>query len=219
MRIDHEAGQAGMVAALDTLAEACGAVTDDLALLASRCHGWMVCDVLAHLHLGLQEMLLGTFCLTREEPGTDAASYWRASPPRTDPNADDLDGLVFARRLASAYRRPTGVVAHLRPTVLGLRTAVEAMAAGAVRFQGHVLSTGDFLTTWAVEIAVHHLDIAVDDRLPPPAPAALRLARQTVEAIAGAGLPADLTDAEVVLAGFGRTTVPDGFRDRLPLHN
>jgi len=212
MRVDHETGRAGMVAALDALADALDALTDDRALAPSRCHGWLVCDVLAHLHLGLQEMLLGTLCTTREAPDTDAAGYWQASPPRTDPDADDLDGLVFARRLAAAYRRPTGLLAHMRPTVLGLRTAVGTLAAGAVRFQGHVLSTGDFLATWAVEIAVHHLDISVGD----PAPAALGLARRTVEAIAGSPLP-DLTDAEVALAGFGRVPAPAGFGDRLPI--
>ncbi|TDQ00217.1 maleylpyruvate isomerase N-terminal domain-containing protein [Labedaea rhizosphaerae] len=214
MRVDHATGQAGLIAALDALADALDALTDDRALAPSRCHGWLVCDVLAHLHLGLQEMLLGTLQTTHEAPDTDAATYWRATPPRSDPAADDLDGLVFARRLAAAYRRPTGLVAHLRPTVLGLRTAVGAMADGAVRFQGHVLSTGDFLATWAVEVAVHHLDIDVGD----PAAAALRLARQTVDAIAGERMPAELGDAEVALSGFGRIAVPDGLGDRLPLH-
>jgi hypothetical protein len=57
---------------------------------------------------------------TDAEPDTDAASYWRAEPPTIDADSDELDNVRFARLLASAYRRPTGLISHLRPTTHGV---------------------------------------------------------------------------------------------------
>lgn len=82
--------------------------------------------------------------------------------------------------------------------------------------QGDVLATGDFLATWAVEHAVHHLDLLVDDA---PPSTALALARTTVEALVGEGLPT-ADDVEAVLVGSGRLPVPAGWGDvgqRLPV--
>ncbi len=63
---------------------------------------------------------------------------------------------------------------------------------GALAFQGGVLTTGDLLATWAVELAVHQLDLAREIDVAPPSPDALAMARRTVEALrdAGRGLPA-----------------------------
>jgi hypothetical protein len=104
-------------------------------------------------------------------------------------------------------------VAHLRPTADGLLRAVRATGPGAVRFQGHVLQTGDFLATWAVELAVHHLDIARELDLPGPHPEALRMARETVEALAGE-LPAGWTDETAVLVGTGRQPLDGALREQ-----
>jgi hypothetical protein len=78
------------------------------------------------------------------------------------------------------------------------------MPEGAVRFQGHVLSTGDFLATWAVELAVHHLDVAVALELPPPTAPSLELSRRTAEALLAAPLPVEIPDADAVLLATGR---------------
>ena len=143
---------------------------DDRALLArSRCFGWTRLDLLAHVHLGRAgHVARGWSIPTDAEPDTDAASYWRTEPPTNDPDSDELDNVRFARLLASAYRRPTGLIGHLRPTVHGVVRAVEALSAPAVSFQGHVLSSGDFLATWATELAVHHLDLDLDRASPVP---------------------------------------------------
>lgn len=66
-----------------------------------------------------------------------------------------------------------------------------------VRFRGHVLSTGDFLATWAVELAVHQLDIG--DK--PPAAPALRTAAATVEFLVSEPLRGTAT--EILLGGAG----------------
>ncbi|GLY99245.1 hypothetical protein Acsp02_64980 [Actinoplanes sp. NBRC 103695] len=55
--------------------------------------------------------------------------------------------------------------------------------------------------TWAVELAVHHLDL----RTGSPDQRALRLARETVEALAEENVPREWDDIEVVLRGTGRT--------------
>ncbi|HEU0102029.1 MAG TPA: maleylpyruvate isomerase N-terminal domain-containing protein [Mycobacteriales bacterium] len=216
MHVSHDDARDAFLGALSRLAEVAGGLDDDALLTPSRCLGWTTGDVLVHVHLGLQEMLLGVVSPTGAEPDTDAAGYWRVPAPVTDAgpdegadaDADRLAGAQFVRRLGAAYRRPSGVVGHLRPTVDGLATAVGAMPAGAVRFQGRVLATGDFLATWAVELAVHHLDLAPGRTLPPPAAPALALGRATVEALLGAALPAAWDDRTVLLVGTGRAA-PD----------
>jgi hypothetical protein len=187
------------LAQLDAFTETVGALGDRQLLAASRCLGWTAGNVVVHVHLGLQEMLLGLVSRTDAAPDSDAAAYWRAPSPG---EGDWLDGTRFVQLMGASYRRPSGAVQHLMPTVAGVRCAVAALAPGAVRFQGQVLSTGDFLATWAVELAVHHLDLNVDDD---PVPAALRLTRETVESLAGGAFPADWTDRTVALLGTGRT--------------
>jgi hypothetical protein len=114
----------------------------------------------------------------------------------------------FVRLLGAAYRRPRGLVRHLLPTVDGIRAAVTALPEGALRFQGHVLSTGDFLATWAVELAIHQLDLSRELPVTPPTPESLRLTRATIEALAGLSLPPSWDDHTVALLGAGRIS-PD----------
>jgi uncharacterized protein (TIGR03083 family) len=220
MHVDHDAAASAFREQLATLLRV-GTNLDDRALLAaSRCHGWTVADVLVHLHFGLQEMLLGTLSTTDDAADTDAASYWREAPAD---GPDALDQVQLARSIASAYRPPTGLVRHVCITADALNRAVARLDAGTVRFQGRVLPTGDFLATWAVELAVHHLDLNRELDLAPPAPAALSMARATVEALAGDALPASWSDEAAVLAGAGRLPLTDIQRreigelgDRLP---
>jgi uncharacterized protein (TIGR03083 family) len=200
VQVDHDAGRTGFLDGLKALRAAADGLDDGQLLAASRCRGWTVADVLVHVHLGLQEMLLGVVSPTDRAPDTDAASYWRAGG--TDPRASPVGHVRFVRLMGSAYRRPTGIVSHLRPTADALAAAVGALPEGVVAIQGHAMRTGDFLATWALELAVHHLDLGAQLELPPPAPTALALARGTVEALAGAALPWD--DTTTVLIGTGR---------------
>ena len=204
MNVPYAVAAAAMQGELRRLLEAATQLDDRAMLEASRCLGWSRTDLLVHVHLGLQEMLLGLVDPTGAEPDTDAASYWRAEPPSNDPGSDELDNLRFARLLASAYRRPTGLLGHLRPTLAGVSRAIEAFRAPAVNFQGHVLSGGDFLATWATELAVHHLDLNLGQELPGPDTAALRLARQTADALADRPSPADSDNEHAVLVGWSR---------------
>jgi len=99
-------------------------------------------------------------------------------------------------------------VRHLCDAADAVLAAAEQLADSRVRFQGHVLAAGDFLASWVVELAVHQLDLGRDLEVPAPPPAALRLARATVEALLGHALPGSLPDERVLLLGAGRQAVP-----------
>lgn len=205
VQVDHDTGRTGFLDGLKGLRAVADELGDEQLLTTSRCRGWTVGDVLVHVHLGLQEMLLGVVSPTDRAPDTDAASYWRASTgPR--PATTPVGHVRFVRSMGAAYRSPTGIAAHLRPTADALAAAVDALPAGVVATQGHAMRTGDFLATWALELAVHHLDLGAELTLEPPAPAALGLARATVEELAGDRLPWD--DETTVLIATGRL-LPD----------
>jgi mycothiol maleylpyruvate isomerase-like protein len=224
MKVGHDDGRAAFLAGLDVFVRSAEGLDDLQLMAASRCTGWTVGDVVVHVHLGLQEMLLGLVSPTTAQADTDASDYWRAAPPTNDDAADQLAGMRFVRLHGASYRRPYGAVRHLLPTASAVRATAARLEPGAVRFQGHVLLTGDFLATWAVELAVHHLDMERELALPPAAPAALRLARRTVEALAGEDGPPLWTDHTITLLGTGRTA-PDaqqraeapGLTGKLPL--
>ncbi|GAA0260393.1 maleylpyruvate isomerase N-terminal domain-containing protein [Cryptosporangium japonicum] len=181
--------------------------TDEDLLARSRCRGWVVADVLAHLHLGLSEMITGFAYRVDAPPDTDFLTYWSGYP---EPDPDAAVGQIrFARLLASAYGRPTGLLDHFRPTLEAVRRFVAQADDGCVRFQGHVLPLGDFVATWVVEIVVHHLDVLVE--LPGPTPD-LTLAVRTLDGLRGEGdRPADWDDVTYVLAGSGRIPGPKGY--------
>lgn len=205
MQVSHDAGRSGFLDGLAALRTVADGLDDDQLLATSRCRGWTVGDVLVHVHLGLHEMLLGVVSPTDRAPDTDAASYWRA-PIGPHPAASPVGHVRFVRSMGAAYQRPTGIVAHLRPTADALAAAAAALPDGAVAIQGLTMRTGDFLATWALELAVHHLDLGAELTLAPPGPVALTLARATVEELAGGPLPWD--DETAVLIGTGRL-VPD----------
>jgi len=172
---------------------------DDLALLgSSRCYGWSVLDLVVHVRLGLQEMAVGTSVRADGAPDHDAASYWSTRPD--DRDDDPVPHILWLRRTASAYARPTSAVTHLRDVAAAALTAVRAMPEGVVGFQGQRMTSGDFLATWVVELVVHQLDLGGDHEVP-----GAGWARSTIEAVADADLPVDLDDRSAVLAGLGRT--------------
>ena len=216
MNVDLDDARAAFVAELDAFTAGAESLTERALLAASRCTGWTVGDVIVHVHLGLQEMLLGLVAPTSAAADTDAGTYWRTTPPTNDDDADQVAGIRFIRLLGASYRRPTGAVRHLLPTVAGVRAAALKLEPGAVRFQGRVLSSGDFLATGAVELAVHHLDLGRELEVAAPATAALHLARLTIEALAGAPAPAAWTDETTVLLGAGRVRPDAGQRAQAP---
>src|SRR3954453_925319 len=90
-----------------------------------------------------------------EPPDRDAATYWQTSSA----GSDEVAGVLALRRIESATRVPTAALEPLRLVTRSLRPAVERLADGVLAFQGWTLSTGDFLATWAVELALHQVDV------------------------------------------------------------
>ncbi|HWI43985.1 MAG TPA: maleylpyruvate isomerase N-terminal domain-containing protein [Nocardioides sp.] len=182
---------------------------DDLELLApSLCVGWGRLDLLVHVRHGVAEMALGCARLTHEAPDHDAASYWSSWAETED---DPVPGILWLRRTASAYRRPSGAVAHLTDVFAAAAAAVRSMDEGVVEFQGKRMLTGDFLGTWVVELVVHQLDLDRGDAGgDSPTARGLEWTRATLEALVDADLPAELDDLTAVLVGLGRMPCPDG---------
>ena len=177
----------------------------------SRCAGWTCGQVLVHVHLGLQEVALALLAV--DGPGdvdVDAAGYWRRYPASTDAPGE---AALLAGTVA-AHPRPGALTGRVAATVRGLARGVERVPQGRVAFQGMTFSTGDFLGSWAVELAVHHLDLELI--ADPPAASALHLARRTVDDLAGGVVPTGWDDATVVLAGTGRVELTGAEADRHP---
>ena len=105
-------------------------------------------------------------------------------------------------------------MAQLQAVAAALRTGVGRLDDDLLGFQGWTLTTGDFLATWAVELAVHQLDLGRDLDVPLPDARSLTLTRRTVEALLGARLPVE-DDLDAVLVGTGRRTPTAVEQDRL----
>jgi hypothetical protein len=198
-----ERAREAFVAEYTLLDQLAASLSDQQLLLPSRCLGWSVCDVLCHLDLGMVEILVALASPTDRQADTDFAAYWRDC---CAPGEPDLGHARWIRLVASAYARPGGVVRHLRLTAgAALRQAPAAPADRRLEFQGHVIEPGDFLATWVVEAAVHHLDLTLQlPDAPPPAPASLQVTRETLDALLGEPLARDWDDTSYALKGTGR---------------
>ena len=159
MHIDHVFGRDAFVAELTLLLGSQG-LTDHELLATSRCRGWTVADVLTHVHLGLQEMLLGIVSPTTSRRPSTRPPTGQLPRPATTTRRPRSSRFASYAVLSSAYRRLTGGVRHLELTarILG-RAVTRTVDEAHLDFQGHVITTGDFFATWAVELAVHHLDL------------------------------------------------------------
>ena len=208
VHIDHVTGREAFVDELALLLEIAGGLGERDLLAASRCRGWTVADTLTHVHLGLQEMLLGLVSPTDAAPTVDAASYWSQAPASNDDETSDTDHVRFVRLITSAYGRLSGGIRHLAVTGRTVMRAATRIPATNLDFQGHVIATGDFFATWAVELAVHHLDLGPELTLASPTPGSRALTRQTVEELAGGAFPRDVPETDVILIGTGRLPVP-----------
>jgi hypothetical protein len=202
------------VAEYALLDELAASLSDEQTLLASRCRGWAVCDVLCHLDLGMVEILVALASPTDRPADTDFAAYWRDC---CAPGEPDLGHARWVRLVASAYQRPGGLVRHMRLTTgAALRQARAAPADQRLEFQGHVIEMGDFLATWVVEAAIHHLDLTVElPDAPAPVPASLQVTRETLDALLGEPPPTGWDDTTYALKGTGRLPLTGEERDAL----
>ncbi|WFF02118.1 maleylpyruvate isomerase N-terminal domain-containing protein [Micromonospora sp. WMMD964] len=211
IRADEALAQAytGISAAVDGL--------DDAGLQRStRCHGWLVADLLLHV-LGDAQRALVALASPAEGPAdVDDVSYWRDFPGGGD---EATRHAWWVRRSAGAFDSPTGIVRLWRETApAAVRAAASTDPEGYVTTQGHVLRVPDFLATLTTEAVVHHLDLIVDlPGAPPPGPLATRVAVTTMDGLLSDDTvcPTAWSDHDFLLKATGRVPLTDG--DRLEL--
>ncbi|MER7209339.1 maleylpyruvate isomerase N-terminal domain-containing protein [Streptosporangium sp. NPDC000239] len=180
----------------------------------SGCAGWLVRDLVCHLVIDAQDVLITLVTPVDSEPTRDAVTYWNvaAEPPTGD---DPLDALIV--RLAAAYQEPELLKFHLDDVGSAAGRAAELADPDRwVGTQGQVLTAGDYLSAYVLEWTLHHLDLVA--HLPhvagPPAEGLART-REMLEEIAGAAFPASFSDEDALLVGTGRRAPTDGEKDDL----
>ncbi|MFD7134538.1 maleylpyruvate isomerase N-terminal domain-containing protein [Streptomyces sp. NPDC059894] len=180
----------------------------------SGCAGWLVRDLVCHLVVDAQDVLITLVTPAGTEPTRDAVTYWDvgATPPAGD---DPLDALIV--RLAAAYGDPGLLTLHLDDVGSAAgRAAALADPELRVATRGEVLTAGDYLRAYVLEWTLHHLDLGA--HLPhvarPPAEGLAR-SREMLESIAGSAFPASFSDTDALLVGTGRRAPTDAERAAL----
>ena len=173
----------------------------------SGCTGWLVRDLVCHLVIDAQDVLITLVTPAETDTTVDAVTYWNLVEPPT--GQDPLDALI--PRLAAAYGEPRLLKFHLDDVGSAAgRAAVLADPAVRVSTRDEVLTVGDFLSAYVLEWTLHHLDLIA--HLPSPAepPAeTLAAARTSLEKIARASFPGSFSDQDALLIGTGRRTPTD----------
>lgn len=168
----------------------------------SGCAGWLVRDLVCHLLIGAQDVLITLVTPTEAEPTADSVTYWRLVEPPT--GEDPLDALV--PRLASAYGEPRWLKHHFDDVGAAAgRAAALADPRARVSTRGEVLTAGDYLAAYVLEWTVHHLDLVahLPSAADPPVET-LAAARAALEKVAGAPIPTAFCDRDALLIGTGR---------------
>jgi uncharacterized protein (TIGR03083 family) len=189
----------------------------------SGCKGWLVRDLVCHLIIDAQDVLITLVTPASAEPTRNAVTYWDVT--QTPPSGDDpLDALIV--RLAAAYEEPRLLKFHLDDVGSAAGRAAElADPALPVRTRDQVLTVGDYLSAYVLEWTLHHLDLIahLSDAGKPPADG-LAQSRQVLETIAGAQFPRSFSDTDALLVGTGRRSPTDaenaklgGLAAKLPL--
>src|SRR5687767_15734500 len=122
----------------------------------SGCRGWLVRDLVCHLVIDAQDVLITLVTPADTEPTADAVTYWNLVDPPT--GEDPLDALI--PRLATAYGDPGLLKFHLDDVGSAAGRAAE-LADPTARdgTQGKVLTVGDYLSAYVLEWTLHHLDL------------------------------------------------------------
>lgn len=173
----------------------------------SGCAGWLVRDLVCHLVIDAQDVLITLVTPATDKPTVDAVTYWKLVEPPT--GEDPLDALI--PRLAAAYGDPRLLRFHLDDVGSAAGRAAE-LADPAVRVstRDEVLTVGDYLHAYVLEWTLHHLDLIahLPDAAQPPADT-LVAARASLEMIAGTPFPVSLSDRDALLVGTGRRRPTD----------
>ncbi|MDV3294264.1 MAG: maleylpyruvate isomerase N-terminal domain-containing protein [Brachybacterium paraconglomeratum] len=185
--------------------------------LPSGCRGWLVRDLVGHLVIDAQDVLITLATPAENTPTADALSYWTPTPTPPDGTAPH-DALTV--RLAAAYEDPGLLRDHLED--LGgaaERAALLAEPDLPVATQGMSLTVRDYLHAYVLEWTLHHLDLLAhlgpEDAPAPPPVEGLAEARDMVERRLRLRLPAGWSDAEALRLATGRSPLTDAQRAEL----
>ena len=176
----------------------------------SGCAGWLVRDLVCHLVIDAQDVLITLVTPADAEPTHDAVTYWAVSD--TPPTGEDpLDALIV--RLAAAYGEPGLLTFHLDDVGAAAgRAATLADRSMRVGTQDMVLTAGDYLDAYVLEWTLHHLDLVAHvPSVPGPPAEGLARTREMLERIAGKPFPASFSDTEALLVGTGRAPASGGW--------
>jgi uncharacterized protein (TIGR03083 family) len=181
---------------------------DDDFARPSGCAGWLVRDLVCHLVIDAQDVLITLVTPAGPEPTRNALTYWdvTGTPPTGD---DPLDALTV--RLAAAYQEPGLLKFHLDDVGSAAGRAADlADPALLVGTRGEVLTAGDYLSAYVLEWTLHHLDLVAHlPNAPEPPADGLARSREMLEEIAGAAFPASFPDRDALLVGTGRRVPTD----------
>ncbi|GGY98499.1 maleylpyruvate isomerase N-terminal domain-containing protein [Streptomyces poonensis] len=185
------------------LRAAVAGLPDEAFAQPSGCTGWLVRDLVCHLVIDAQDVLITLVTPADTEPTRDAVTYWEVAttPPAGD---DPLDALIV--RLAAAYQEPWLLRFHLDDVGSAAgRAAGLADPRLRVSTRDQVLTAEDYLSAYVLEWTLHHLDLVahLPDVAGPPAEGLAR-SREMLERIAGAAFPASFPDTDALLVGTGR---------------
>ncbi|MET8850510.1 maleylpyruvate isomerase N-terminal domain-containing protein [Amycolatopsis sp. NPDC004625] len=169
----------------------------------SGCRGWLVRDLVCHLVIDAQDVLITLATPASSAVTHDAVTYWAVSSSLPS-GEDPLSALIV--RLAAAYEDPALLKFHLDDVGSAAGRAADLADPGTrVSTQEMVLTAGDYLSAYVPEWTLHHLDLVA--HLPsvagPPAEGLART-RVVLEKIAGTAFPASFSDTDVLRVATGR---------------
>ncbi len=176
--------------------------------MPSGCTGWLVRDLVCHLIIDAQDVLITLVTPADSAPTRNAVTYWNISD--TPPTGDDpLDALIV--RLAAAYQEPGLLKFHLDDVGSAAgRAATLVDPTILVSTCDQVLTAGDYLSAYVLEWTLHHLDlIAHLPELADPPAESLARSREMLDQIAGTPFPATMSDKDALLVGTGRRIPTD----------
>ncbi|MDV3126412.1 maleylpyruvate isomerase N-terminal domain-containing protein [Mycobacterium sp. 21AC1] len=178
-------------------------LTDEDFARPSGCAGWLVRDLVCHLIIDAQDVLITLVTPAVTKPTRTAVTYWEVS--ETPPTGDDpLDALTV--RLAAAYEEPGLLKFHLDDVGSAAgRAAALVDPLLHVSTRNEVLTADDYLSAYVLEWTLHHLDLIayLPGAADPPA-AGLARSREMLQEIAGKSFPASFSDKDTLLVGTGR---------------
>ncbi|WP_406629464.1 maleylpyruvate isomerase N-terminal domain-containing protein [Amycolatopsis sp. WGS_07] len=187
----------------NALQNAVKSLEDEQWLIPSGCTGWLVQDLVFHLVIDAQDILITLATPTDAEPTHTAAQYWELGTEL--PTGMNEDGL-FTRRAAVAYGTTAWLAHHLDDLAQAAgRAAKLADPASRVETRDYVMTVADYFETYVVEATLHHLDLVMHlSGVDGPDAECLAATRKTVEAALGSPLPPSLDDRSALLVATGR---------------